>query len=103
MHDALACEHPTTAKQSMQAPCSEGHRHPAGCPCSTGRSGSCRDAAAYADTADSMGAGARGGGHASPAGASRSCAVRSGREGSLAGGLTPYLTLSTIHVWKAEH
>ena len=61
-HHTLPCEHPTTADLSMQAPCSEGHMHPAGCPCSTGRSGSWMQAAACADTAESMGAGAQGGG-----------------------------------------
>ena len=92
MHHALACEHCTTAHQSIHDPFHEGHRHPAGCCCSTGRSVRWRDAAACADTAASMCAVAWSSRHASPARARWSFAVRAAHKGPLTGGLTPALT-----------
>ena len=49
----------SAAEHGMQAARPQGQRRPAGCPRSTGRSGSCTDAAAHADTARCAGIGLR--------------------------------------------
>ena len=67
----------STAEHSMQAARPQGQSRAAARLC--GKGNSCGDAAAHADTANNTGAGPRGGGHASPAGALRICALRPGQ------------------------